>query len=268
MPGSSETNRTISVDFGAIGGDKTGVTVVTNAGTATRSQWSEPITLDSVMKSLRQTPAVFWKSLLKTSLGYPSAKEIRVPVQNQYLGGYNAWSNLVYPQTQTLNVSKEDIYYNYYSTNILTSAVNQQIQMNYQISTAGMLGNVIYTSGYDETPEERRIRKVREADREQKRKDAERRAEDLLITMLSDEQIIQYQKHGYFETDVKGKIYRIKKGRSGNVELIENSKPKFRYCAHPVSMTPDQDVMLSQFLMLHSDEQKFLTTANRTILNQ
>ena len=111
-----------------------------------------------------------------------------------------------------------------------------------------------------ETDEQRTIR-------EEKYSAASKRAEELLLLHLTDEEAEQYMKHGYFETKVNDKIYRINKGRSGNVEQIKkDGKAAFRYCIHPLEMTPSEDVMLAQFLMLHSDEEKFLKTANRTVL--
>ncbi len=51
-----------------------------------------------------------------------------------------------------------------------------------------------------------------------------------------------------------------------NVELIVAGKAKFKYCALPADYAPAPDVMLAQLLMLQTDENKFLATANRTTL--
>jgi hypothetical protein len=112
-----------------------------------------------------------------------------------------------------------------------------------------------------ETPEERRVWEV-------KREVATKRAESLLFTILKPEQVRQYSDHGYFETEVNDKLYRITKGHSGNVKLIRNGKIVESYCAHPSNAygTPEQDTMLAQLLMLKTDEAKFLKTANRTVL--
>lgn len=123
----------------------------------------------------------------------------------------------------------------------------------------------------EEQKAERAVRQERyaaqaKAERE-KREEAEKRAEELLIACLTTEEAQQYLLNGYFETKVNDRVYRIKKGRSGNVELVENGQSKYRYCAHPLIWTPDQDVMLSQLLMLKTDEQRFLKTANRTVLH-
>lgn len=100
----------------------------------------------------------------------------------------------------------------------------------------------------------------------EKRTAAIKRAEGLLFTILKPEQVRQYEDHGYFETEIDDRTYRIKKGRSGNVYLVKNGKEVARYCAHPATWTPDQDVMISQLLMLKTNEKRFLETANRTQL--
>jgi hypothetical protein len=100
----------------------------------------------------------------------------------------------------------------------------------------------------------------------EKRKIAEARAEQLMFTILKPEQVRQYRDHGYFETHVNERIYRIKKERSQNIEQIEKGKPILRLCAHPSEWMPDADNMVSQLLMLRTDEKKFLEIANRTRL--
>jgi hypothetical protein len=98
---------------------------------------------------------------------------------------------------------------------------------------------------------------------------ASKRAEKLLFTILSPSQVKQYSDDGYFEQDIGGRIYRLHaNSRSGNVVLLENGKPKFKYCAHPEDAhdTPIPDVLLSQLLMLKANEQDFLKIANRTVL--
>lgn len=152
--------------------------------------------------------------------------------------------------------------------------VVQYINYNCQMGvTTGSLSNVYYTNciqtiSAQETAEQVAVRVEAERKRDRDRKEAEKRAEMLLLSCLTDAQQAQYKAHGYFETDVSDKVYRIKKGRTGNVELIDGGKAKYRYCAHPDKWTPDQDVMLSQLLMLKTDEQRFLNTANRTVLRQ
>lgn len=145
----------------------------------------------------------------------------------------------------------------------MQTQMNSIVYGNYQYQS-----NVIWngTYAFDESAEEKAAREAREAKLKLERTAAELRAEELLLLFLSPEQAKQYRDHSYFETDVDDRTYRIKKGRSGNVELMNAGKAKYRYCAHPEAWTPDQDVMLSQLLMLKTDEGRFLKTANRTVL--
>lgn len=154
----------------------------------------------------------------------------------------------------------------------------QQQQMNGIWNT--LYNSMVYTTGsitssnyfnwvmsVEETPEQRVAREERYAKEMAKKKAAECRAEQLLFTILRPEQVRQYKDHGYFETEVDDRLYRIKKGRAQNVELIESGKPVMRLCAHPSEWTPDADAVLSQFLMLRSNEQEFLRIANKTRLH-
>jgi hypothetical protein len=142
---------------------------------------------------------------------------------------------------------------------------------------AGWPNVQVYSNAYPqrpETPEEKAAREAAEIkyqlEAEQRRKKQEvaaTRAEQLLFAVISEDQRKQYTELGYFETVVNDRVYRIKKGRAGNVmQLDENGKPKFKYCIHPIEWVPDQDTMLTQFLLLMTDEQHFLKTANRTVL--
>lgn len=110
---------------------------------------------------------------------------------------------------------------------------------------------------------QQRLDKLREAERA-----AELRAEEVLLMCLNPVQEMEYRQHGCFHLQVNERRYRINKGRTGNVELIHEGLPVYRYCAHPDLWTPDQDVMLAQMLMLQTDEKRFLATANRTVLTR
>lgn len=68
----------------------------------------------------------------------------------------------------------------------------------------------------------------------------------------------------FYLTSSSGKRYRIDRGRSQNVRLVEETTGKVvrTYCAHPVEAVPDPDTMLAQKLMLETDEAAFLRIAN------
>ena len=74
-------------------------------------------------------------------------------------------------------------------------------------------------------------------------KAAEERAEQMLFRFLNPAQRAQYKKDGFFETLINDRTYRIRKGRSMNVDLIENGKPKYKYCVLPIDSPPAPDVM-------------------------
>lgn len=128
--------------------------------------------------------------------------------------------------------------------------------------------NIARLMDYEETPEQKAERQKQYAEREAKRKAAECRAENLLFTILTPSQVRQYKDDRFFETNINGRIYRLhSRSRSRNVELIEAGKPTVQYCAHPGEPDlPIPDVLVSQFLMLQSNEAEFLRIANRTML--
>jgi len=101
-------------------------------------------------------------------------------------------------------------------------------------------------------------------EREKIRLAANGKAEKLLLSCLSPEQRDTYQKKGLFYLYTKsGKRYRIEKGRSGNVRLVNDKDVILkRYCIHPIEQVPDQDTMLAQALLLQSNEAEFLRVAN------
>jgi hypothetical protein len=129
-------------------------------------------------------------------------------------------------------------------------------------------GQVICYSCDPETAEEKAARLKREEEHEAKRKAASLRAESLLFTILTPQQVRQYTDDNYFDVVIDNRTYRIKKGYSRNIELIEGGKPTALYCAHPADAysTPVPDAMLAQLLMLRGNEQEFLRIANRTAL--
>lgn len=166
------------------------------------------------------------------------------------------------------------------STTCNSSLVEPQVQWSYQyIYNAtddwygSVLGNTYPCYGGimaqpPETAEEKAARLKRAEEVEARRKAASLRAEHLLFTILTPSQVKQYTDDDFIELVVKGRTYRIRKGYSRNVELIEAGKPTIRYCAHPADAyrTPVPDAMLAQLLMIQHNEAEFLKVANRTVL--
>jgi hypothetical protein len=100
---------------------------------------------------------------------------------------------------------------------------------------------------------------------------AEEKAEKLLLAHLSEEQKAEFKQHNRFHlTSQKGGLYRINRGRHGNVELLVpgTDRPTCRFCISTRDgHVPTPDVMLTQKLLLEGDEDRFLQVANATPLN-
>lgn len=105
---------------------------------------------------------------------------------------------------------------------------------------------------------------ARRADAE--RTAAEELARQLLQSMLSEADKRMLAAHGYFEVrgGKSGTRYRIIAGHHGTrnvLELDRHGHPRRRLCAHPFGV-PDGDVLLAQKLVLETNEDLFLATAN------
>lgn len=178
-----------------------------------------------------------------------------VHYNDYYIGQTNGTGNL------SSNIQQ---YYGNVTQGVYTTGASS----NYLWVTQGGYGYNAYVWGSSETVEQRIAREERELEYRKKQDAASLKAEQLLISCISEQQAKEYLEKGYFETTIQDKRYRIKKGIAGNVFLIDDKgKERYRYCIHPSQVVPSQDNMLAQLLMLHSDERKFLATANRTILH-
>lgn len=94
---------------------------------------------------------------------------------------------------------------------------------------------------------------------------AEAKAEELLRANLSEAQRQELEQHDWFLVIGKtGEIFRIRRGRSANVDVIDPKTGAIvkRLCAHPNVHCPDADTMLAQKLHLEDDAQSFIRVAN------
>lgn len=92
-------------------------------------------------------------------------------------------------------------------------------------------------------------------------------AEELLTSMLTEDQRQSWRLNGYFEViGSHGTLYRLHRGIAGNVEwLTPDGESGGRLCAHPTmreSWLPTADVLLAQLLALRTDEREWLALAN------
>jgi hypothetical protein len=147
------------------------------------------------------------------------------------------------------------------TTTIVWNDWNEQYVIN--------AGQILVPPKVSEEERARREAQARAYQEEMVRKDAERRAAEikadaLLHSCLSAEQKEELTKKNHFHLYVGKNKYRIERGISGNVKLINENddRPKHQYCIHPVDV-PVGDVMLAQKLLLETNEEEFLRVANR-----
>ena len=132
-----------------------------------------------------------------------------------------------------------------------------------------------WNTAYQETADQRAAREARQA--EQNRQAAEyrakrtvinSRAEQLLLSLLNDEQRRTRAEHGWFE--VRGSLggrWRIRNsGQSGNVDLMPQAGNErlMSLCIHPPGGLPDADAHVAQMLGIVTDELAFRRTGNLT----
>jgi hypothetical protein len=97
---------------------------------------------------------------------------------------------------------------------------------------------------------------------------AEERADELLMSLLTPSQLMQYRAAKCFEVCTKaGRRYRLTRAISGSIKLIgPDGRATATYCAHlggsiPI---PVPDHLIAQKFMLEHHEEEFLRVANRT----
>jgi hypothetical protein len=112
--------------------------------------------------------------------------------------------------------------------------------------------------------------RLRLAEVERQRKEADAKADELLRKHLSLRQRRQYRRNRSFCVRARdGTQFRIKHGWAGNIEELNAAgKPVNRFCIHPVDSVPYADNLLAQKLLLETDPDKFRKIANRTAIPQ
>jgi len=104
--------------------------------------------------------------------------------------------------------------------------------------------------------------------REKKAAEAKARAEELLVSLLDEEQEEEWKLSRTVTVKVSDvKSVRIKEGWAGNCEeLDENGHVIARHCIHPSTSVPNADNMISQLLMLETDPDEFFRISNRSVV--
>ncbi len=94
--------------------------------------------------------------------------------------------------------------------------------------------------------------------------EAEKRAEELLSELLSEDERQQMARFGYLPVpspSTANRVYRIP-ARTGWVEVYEGDGLAMKLCALPSEGLPSGDVVLMHKLMIEADEQEYLRRAN------
>jgi hypothetical protein len=95
--------------------------------------------------------------------------------------------------------------------------------------------------------------------------EADRRANELLQSVLTSEQYSQLIWLGYLDIQSPNNpacIYRVPRTR-GLVRVIERGRHKANLCLQPLEAVPVADVVVMHKLMIEADEETYLQTANR-----
>jgi hypothetical protein len=96
----------------------------------------------------------------------------------------------------------------------------------------------------------------------EKRLEAEKKAEALLLRYLRPDQATTYQAEGYFDVEGgDGRGYRVRKYSGPNVDLIEKGEVVATYCIYPIGGVPVGDKLLAQKLFLEADPASFFRVA-------
>lgn len=177
------------------------------------------------------------------------------------------WNNWV--TTSATTISGYDNTWASWSTGTSSSAT-----INFTAVQAPLLSEEEVERQREARVERERQHQERVAADTARREAARTRAEGLLRTVLNEQQWDSYQRERHFELITQsGRLYRIRRGVSHNVELIENDEPLESYCAHPntavysddqkfLGNMPAEDVVVAQVLALRTDEEGFRRTAN------
>ena len=95
--------------------------------------------------------------------------------------------------------------------------------------------------------------------------EANRRANELLHSVLTSEQYRQLTRNGYLDIPSPrdpGCVYRVPRAQ-GLVGVIEQGRRKMSLCLQPLEWVPDADMVVMHKLMIEADEETYLQTANK-----
>lgn len=98
------------------------------------------------------------------------------------------------------------------------------------------------------------------------REEANKKARELLFSLLTEEQIEEYQEYDrIIILSEKGNLYKVRRAGDSNVYLLNGNDPNdwnTRYCAGIRDRVPLEDNLAAQILMLQGNEEEFIRIAN------
>ena len=95
--------------------------------------------------------------------------------------------------------------------------------------------------------------------------EAERRAEQLVRDILTEDEFARLQRRGYLEVrspTFPSRTYLVPE-RQGPVTVCEHGRPVMRLCVQCVERVPDYDTVAMHKLMIEANEHEYLRVANR-----
>jgi hypothetical protein len=96
------------------------------------------------------------------------------------------------------------------------------------------------------------------------KRDAKRRAGELLRVVLTQEQSCQLIQRGYIDIPSPSdpqRVYRVPR-TPGFVQVREKGRLKVKLCLQPIGWVPDADIVAIHKLMIEADEESYLQKAN------
>ena len=162
-------------------------------------------------------------------------------------GAWNTWCSST---TSSITTSSNEIWIGWLNDDnriVITEEALRENQAQYEASLE----------------RERELQKKWAKEHEEKRA----KAMKLLLDSLNRKQKRDFKQrsHFYVRGGKSGDLYKIVKGRQGNVKLMDKKKRVIQsLCAHPKIHCPDEDTMLVQKVMIEHMEDHFRDIANIT----
>lgn len=187
----------------------------------------------------------------------------------------NVWTNWVSSSTIAYN---RNIWSSWTNAETTSLTINQNQWMSWNSTYIQASGNTVYISqpyAPSETPEQKIQREAlhaqwcaenqaRELAAQKRRGEAQTRARKILLEHLAEPQRLELESMGRFHVAVGEKTYRIERKAQHNVFLLnKDGSVEREYCAIlDDPSVPLDDLLLSQKLILESDEKEFHLAAN------